>query len=545
MKNQRITFRALILSAISVFAFAITHGQDQQQKAWYFNGKSLNFTDGVPQIESLNVEHTETASAANGVHDNSGDLLFHVIDNAIYDKEGNLMSIVTNTDIVDLSLPGSPPYAVLQMGSEVNFVNVPGSCSKFYVIYSNIDVHPNSSQGTYHAEQNFLYSIVDMSLNDGLGDIEPGTIDTPISFPIDIINQRFGMAISKERPNGTLNMYVGGGGYGSPPFDQVYKTVIDENGISTPTLIYETDYTSGTMELELSPDESMLAISATRFDDSAPSHNTDVLLLHLNPDGTLNENLGTDGATSISLPTGQSVRPFTGLEFSEDNNSLFIGALNYGVFEYDIFNLQASFITNSDNMGNSQLERGYDGLIYAATSSGTMDAIDPNIGNAVYQNHIDFQSDAIINNHHASISLSYMFPEVFDIWTLPDQIDGQVYNLDFAEESCFCCELYSGQEVESYLADASGVWEPGTGNNPFVINETVRVSEELRIASGTSVTIKDMRFEFSENARVVIEPGAYLKLDNTVFTSNDCNCGMWLGVEVWGTPSVSQYVSGG
>lgn len=74
MKNQKITFKALILSAISVLAFAIAYGQQDQQKTWYFNGKSLNFTGSTPQVESINAEHVLTASAANGVHDNSGDV---------------------------------------------------------------------------------------------------------------------------------------------------------------------------------------------------------------------------------------------------------------------------------------------------------------------------------------------------------------------------------------------------------------------------------------------------------------------------------------
>lgn len=87
MKNQRITLKALILSAISVLAFTIAYSQQDQQKTWYFNGKSLNFADGVPQVESLNVEHTVTGSATNGVHNNDGDLLFHIIDNPQLPRE--------------------------------------------------------------------------------------------------------------------------------------------------------------------------------------------------------------------------------------------------------------------------------------------------------------------------------------------------------------------------------------------------------------------------------------------------------------------------
>jgi hypothetical protein len=45
---------------------------------------------------------------------------------------------------------------------------------------------------------------------------------------------------------------------------------------------------------------------------------------------------------------------------------------------------------------------------------------------------------------------------------------------------------------------------------------------------------------FYDNARVVIEPGAKLTLNNTRLTAGPCDAKMWLGVEVWGDPQAAQ-----
>ncbi|MBI4645283.1 MAG: M4 family metallopeptidase [Bacteroidia bacterium] len=93
----------------------------------------------------------------------------------------------------------------------------------------------------------------------------------------------------------------------------------------------------------------------------------------------------------------------------------------------------------------------------------------------------------------------------------------------------------------NYTAVASATWKPG--NNPFNNSETVYIQNALTIQSGTYLTIKDMRFEFGPDAKVIIERGAKLTLDNTTFTSY-CAIAKWHGIEVWGTTTESQYTSG-
>jgi hypothetical protein len=82
------------------------------------------------------------------------------------------------------------------------------------------------------------------------------------------------------------------------------------------------------------------------------------------------------------------------------------------------------------------------------------------------------------------------------------------------------------------------VWTPGTGNNPFAsVNGTVWIKNLLVIPTGVNLTIRGMRFEFGNNARVIVQAGAKLILESlngtpTVFTAYNCPNTMWQGVQL-------------
>jgi hypothetical protein len=91
----------------------------------------------------------------------------------------------------------------------------------------------------------------------------------------------------------------------------------------------------------------------------------------------------------------------------------------------------------------------------------------------------------------------------------------------------------------NHTVTQSATWTPDY--NPFANgNPVVRIESELRIPAGKTITIKQMRFEFYENAQCIIEPGGKLIMDETIFTVGPCNAKMWLGVEVWGNPTLAQ-----
>jgi hypothetical protein len=135
-------------------------------------------------------------------------------------------------------------------------------------------------------------------------------------------------------------------------------------------------------------------------------------------------------------------------------------------------------------------------------------------------------------------------------YTLPDQIDGMDYFAHFTSDLA-CCIANTNYEIKNdYTVTASATWQPGS--NPFTAQigngSVLTVQQTLRIAPGATLTINNMTLKFAPDARVIIErgnatqSGGRLILNGTTFTAdNSCSENpMWLGVEVWGNPSLAQ-----
>ena len=101
-------------------------------------------------------------------------------------------------------------------------------------------------------------------------------------------------------------------------------------------------------------------------------------------------------------------------------------------------------------------------------------------------------------------------------------------------------------DVSSYLVTTSAVWTPA--NNPINPGSSVIIiGFNFAVASGVTLTIQDMTFKFLHNASAVVNrgittssKGGYLILDNTTFTSNDCDTCLWFGVGTQGYPDENQ-----
>jgi len=92
------------------------------------------------------------------------------------------------------------------------------------------------------------------------------------------------------------------------------------------------------------------------------------------------------------------------------------------------------------------------------------------------------------------------------------------------------CEPYTQGKVEH------------TSNLTFN-NTTLIIGEELHIKNNATVTFNNSTLRFYENARVVIEPGSKLVIDNTTLT-NSCPDKLWRGIFVGGNinqPQTAQY----
>ncbi len=152
-------------------------------------------------------------------------------------------------------------------------------------------------------------------------------------------------------------------------------------------------------------------------------------------------------------------------------------------------------------------------------------------------------------------------------YQLPEQVDNGTYGV-FDSFSCQCCTRW-GSGIQSFESTGTQTWTANENPINGGTSSEVRISGELRIKAGTFITISNMTFKFGPEARVVIEAGnatqngGVLRLINTtIFTANtacgsqqyqncdpipnlvgNCNRDFWQGVVVLGDVNQQQSVS--
>ena len=196
---------------------------------------------------------------------------------------------------------------------------------------------------------------------------------------------------------------------------------------------------------------------------------------------------------------------------------------------YDLTNssagLQPLIVANALDFESSQIASFSNGMLVFATDDRLAALVDPHSPNP--QNWID---QALPGLNYGSNYLEVPNP--------PDGIICHVLPKSITELD------YSTLPVTypygSFTAQTTELWEPNSNPFDLSVNGTVRIEEELVIPTGVHVTMVDMRFEFYQNARVIIEPGGRLTMDNTVFTTGPCHNDLWLGVEVHGNANLAQ-----
>lgn len=124
------------------------------------------------------------------------------------------------------------------------------------------------------------------------------------------------------------------------------------------------------------------------------------------------------------------------------------------------------------------------------------------------------------------------------IYAVPSNLS---YNTDCCSEDP---SLYTNGVPSSFTVSASDSWSSGSGNNPWnttSVNQ-VYIHNELIIQTGVNLVINGMTFCFSPSGKVIIQPGATLTMNGTIFKGiKSCN-NMWQGVEVWGNSSYRHFL---
>jgi|GEM_PF-5949407 len=417
MKKIQINLRSFkrIVLALSVLGACNLYAQPQLKK-WYFNGEGVDFTAAAAVFPITGVPAASAISAANGMYDASGNMLFYVRENNIYAANGSF--------IEDFS-----PFPLSQdrMGPAIIIVPVPLNCNKYYIIYLYALVYNDCPNCLLFYKQELRYSEFDITLNGNTGGITPGKKHLFVDeLKLDDIGS---IAVSKLLSNNTRNVYfVGSEAYTS---GSVIKSTLDANGITSPVVIHSTTTANdfSTSQVVISRNQEMLAFANLKKPIGTPVN--DVTLIHLDPlTGNINTNLGVNGITGYNLP-GIVDQAYSGIAFSPDNTKLLVGAVGVGVYWIDIATgtVSPTIITGTNTFGTSQLAVSYlNDWVYAATAANNLQAIDASGAIPVLAggpgSNVTFAGNAVIAN--AQTQWTFNNPPIF---TLPAQVDGEEINM--------------------------------------------------------------------------------------------------------------------
>ena len=325
----------------------------KENYVWYFGQfAGLDFNSGVPV--ALTNGMLETQEGCSTMSDGNGNLLFYTDGITVWDKNHNQMPN-------GFGLAGG--YSATQSAL---IVPDPGN-NLFYYIFT-----VSETESFLH---NFNYSVLDISLNSGNGDIL-----TMNNFLLSPVSEK----LSAVRHSNNNNIWVMIHG---DTLNAFYAYLVTSSGILNPiisTVGTYPDSLDGVGQMKFSPDGSKIAYAAW-------GNNFVNLFDFNNSTGTVaNEKY-------LTVPPGDTLGAY-GLEFSPGGNYLYCSVFQTGaLYQWNtssnsepIINSTRQLIDSTHAYANGQLQLGPDGNIYIAKTSSTFLGIinDPELP-GVQCNYID------------------------------------------------------------------------------------------------------------------------------------------------------------
>jgi gliding motility-associated-like protein len=350
MKTNHVLLHALFFLLASILSTCVY--AQHENNIWKFGfNYGLDFSSGNPVAGTSSMQSLEGCAS---VCDGTGKLLFYSNGNNIWDKNNNVMpngSGIIGNQAAFWGISGSATQGVAIVRSLSNPL-------QYYLFVLdafeqlNIIVDTNGSC--------LRYSLIDMSLNNGLGDVVPGQkniiLDSSLSEKMTVTtgNNCNYWLLTHHR---TETQY------------KAFK--IDMNGINTTPVISNTGVVSGSSfiyesgEMKISPDKSMVATISTAAKIELATFDATT--------GIVSNAVLVDYPNSMDTVWGI----LYGIEFSPDNSRLYTGTMlgshAGGVSQYDLTLLpNITAVKNSkiiiDTGDFAGLRTGPDGKIYVARS---------------------------------------------------------------------------------------------------------------------------------------------------------------------------------
>ncbi len=318
------------------------------------------------------------------------------------------------------------------------------------------------------------------------------------------------IAVGTENNNRRFLYYIVGNNY----LGAIRKFTISKSGISSPSVIYNSSSVLyNATEFDLSPDGGKLAWGASHSDINHQYN----YVLYLGASGEFN---GVIKSFLFSTTLTSHADAIKGVEFSDDGNLLFFGFPNpdveKGIYVINLINNLRQKITNSENYGFSNIERGANGRFYVGEISSTSSWLN---------------SFSQISPYSFATPLSIPLQRYFlnainlpnkNFAFLPDQIDGEDYDVILNKISPISFDIASNVSI-------SGIQFWNGNTNPYS-KSNINVSSLISVNFGGALVIKDMTMSFGSVGHIDVN-GGLLFINSSTLKSIDCSL-MWPGITV-------------
>lgn len=503
----------------------------------YYNndiGSPYNLPQGPNN--GLNYAGEQAESCHNAMQDANGELLFFMVDDKLYDKDGYLIDYVAWHNI---QVKGT---------SEIVFIPDPVNCQKYYIIAAGRAVYDPS-----FTNKTPFIAILDLSLTNvysssRFGALELFSSGTAAKLPYYNQNENkdgFVYIASSNLRNDNSRFVFVSSNLGINRY-KIDNTGFNYDNYFIPYNIAGSESIGYRGEMELVE----MSNGNYRISSIYPGNSVGSQVLY----SAEMDNTGTLISSSTNIFDGSigSEMSIRGLEYSPLGNILYVthnittqhpNPIEFYDFNNPTMGFQALNVSNASDFQYTQIELGRNGKLYFATNDRLATLSNPNSPDT-----LDWTNNAQSISYYANSEAISPAITGYLSYILPDQIDGMDYQAHFFA-NVQCCIQNSYSDASIFTASTSATWSPGSSLNPFSsVSGNVLIEKELIIPAGKTITIQNMNFQFAPGAKVVIErgtgalSGGKLILNNTTFTvDNRCDTNaMWLGVQVHGFNNQAQ-----
>lgn len=372
-----------------LFCFYCLHNSNQasaqkQANHWYFGVHAgLDFSSGTPVVvnNGQTQNNTSNIEGCAAISDSAGQLLFYTDGETVYNRFHNVMP---NGTAIGGGQSSSQSAVILPK---------PGDPSKYYVFTT--DDFLNQLQNGLN------YSIVDMCLDGGNGDVMPAFKNIHL---LDTASEKLAVC---RHSNGTDYWVVTQKHY----TDIFYAFQLSAGGIintvASTTGIVHGDGTAASSlgQMKISPDHSKIALV-----DGQGQHPYAEVLDFNNSNGNI-----SNADTFLTVTYPGPAEWYYGVSFSPNSRYVYFGCSGYiqGIEQYDFQTQLFYFITASGCMG---MQLGPDGKIYCVMSGSPYNLSVINTPDSVGP-LVNYTANAINLN---GATVSYGLPEFLDDFVYPN-----------------------------------------------------------------------------------------------------------------------------